>query len=208
MNEIKKILLEAKELVPVVVIENEEDAVPLAQAICDAGGKFIEITLRTKAALGAIEKIKAASVDIIIGAGTILTQDDAKKAIDAGADFLVSPALAKEAIKYAMEQDIVLIPGTITPTEVLKAKLMGLDLLKFFPAEDAGGAKMIKAFGSVYPDIRFMPTGGINQNNIQDYINLPNVGCIGGSWVCTKEDIQQGHFNQVVEKLKTANQLF
>lgn len=205
---IKNILCQSKELVPVVVIENTSDAVALSKAIVDAGGQFIEITLRTPAAIDAIKAIKQANINIIIGAGTVLTIDDAKKAIKAGADFLVSPGLDADVIKYAQSQNMLMIPGTITPSEVQQAMSLGLDLLKFFPAENVGGAAMIEAFGSIYPHVKFMPTGGINQQNINQYIALPNVVCIGSSWVCSKGDIENNNFSNITQKLKEANALF
>lgn len=207
-NDINIILLNAKELIPVVVIDDAKDAAPLSQAITQAGGKFIEITLRTPAAVDAIKNIKTQNPDIIVGAGTVLSVDDAQKAIDAGADFLVSPGFDKEVVIYAQKQNKLMIPGTITPSEVQQAIALGLEILKFFPAQNAGGAAMIKAFGSVYPNVKFMPTGGINTQNIGEYIALANIGCIGGSWVCTKEDITQGNFADITQKLVEANRLF
>lgn len=207
-NNINAILLAAKELVPVVVIDDAKDAVPLSQAITKAGGRFIEITLRTPAAVDAIKNIKQQNPDIIVGAGTVLSVADAQKAIDAGADFLVSPGFDKEVVLYAQKQNKLMIPGTITPSEVQQAIGLGLEILKFFPAQNAGGAAMIKAFGSVYPNIKFMPTGGINVQNIGEYIACANIGCIGGSWVCTKEDIAQGKFADITQKLAEANKLF
>ncbi len=201
-------LKQAKELVPVVVLSDENDAVPLARAIKAAGGNFIEITLRTQAALKAIENISKSDVDIIVGAGTVLTNADVDASITAGADFLVSPGFDEAVTAYAISKNILMVPGTITPSEVQAAMALGLDLLKFFPAELAGGAPMIKAFGSVYPQVQFMPTGGIHQGNIQEYINLSNVGCIGGSWVCSNDDITSGNFDQITQKLQQANALF
>ncbi len=201
-------LKQAKELIPVVVLSDEGDAIALARAIKNAGGNFIEITLRTQAALKAIENIKKSDVDIIIGAGTVLTCEDVDAAIDAGADFLVSPGFDAKVTAYALSKNILMVPGTITPSEVQAAMAQGLDLLKFFPAEVAGGAPMIKAFGSVYPQVQFMPTGGIHQGNVQEYINLDNVGCIGGSWVCSSDDIRSAKFDQITQKLRQANALF
>ncbi len=207
-NKIKDILRQACELVPVVVMDNASDAAPLSHAITQAGGQFIEITLRTAAAIEAIKSIKQNNKNIIIGAGTVLTVDDAQKAIDSGADFLVSPGLDSHVATYAQSQNITIIPGCITPSEVQQAMALKLDLLKFFPAEQAGGAAMIKSFASVYPQVKFMPTGGINAQNIGKYITLDNVGCIGGSWVCTKEDIANQQFETITQKLKQANELF
>lgn len=201
-------LKQAKELIPVVVLSNADDAVPLARAIKAAGGNFIEITLRTQAALKAIENIHNSDVDIIIGAGTVLTNAEVDAARGAGADFLVSPGFDPKVTAYAISQNMLMVPGTITPSEVQEAAALGLDLLKFFPAEVAGGAPMIKAFGSVYPQIQFMPTGGIHQGNVEEYIRLSNVGCIGGSWVCSSDDIAAGNFDQITQKLQQANALF
>ncbi|MFV0431421.1 MAG: bifunctional 4-hydroxy-2-oxoglutarate aldolase/2-dehydro-3-deoxy-phosphogluconate aldolase, partial [Alphaproteobacteria bacterium] len=207
-NNITNTLLDAQELVPVVVLDNAKDAVPLSKAILAAGGNFIEITLRTAAAIDAIQAIKAANLSIIVGAGTVLTKEDVDKAIESKADFLVAPGFDEDVVKYAISKNQLIIPGTITPSEVQRAMALGLEILKFFPAEIAGGAAMLKAFGSVYPKAKFMPTGGINADNIHQYIALANVGCIGGSWVCTKEDINEGKFELITQKLQKANQLF
>ncbi len=198
----------AQELIPVVVLHDAQDASPLSQAIKAAQGQFIEVTLRTDAALKAIENIKSSQPDIIIGAGTVLTKEDAQKAIAAGADFLVSPGLDEDVVRYVQNQNKLMIPGTITPSEVQQAMSLGLDILKFFPAENAGGAAMIKAFASVYPHVQFMPTGGISLNNIKDYIALSNVSAIGGSWVCDPKDIKSGNFDVITQKLKQANELW
>ncbi len=208
VHNIKEKILSSRELIPVVVINNAQKALPLSQAITKAGGHFIEITLRTPVALEAIENIKAGNPDIIIGAGTVLSQKDAQKAIDAGADFLVSPGFDADVTNYALSKDCLMIPGTITPSEVQQAIKLGLNILKFFPAENAGGSAMIKAFGTVYPSVTFMPTGGINLDNVQNYIALSNVGCIGGSWVCSLSDIEESKFEDITEKLKAALALF
>ncbi len=207
-HNIAQIIKNARELVPVVVIHDEQDATRLSQAIKAADGQFIEITLRTKAALKAIEKIKSDNPHMVVGAGTVLTKEDAQNAIKSGADFFVSPGFDEKVVGYIQEQGGLMIPGTITPSEVQKAMGFGLDILKFFPAESAGGAAMIKAFGSVYPHIKFMPTGGIHLQNIKDYIALPNICAIGGSWVCDPKDIQLGHFEAITQKLRQANRLW
>ncbi len=208
LQKIKETILASRELIPVVIINDATKALPLSEAIVKAGGHFIEITLRTSAALSAIENIKSQNSDIIVGAGTVLSEKEAQNAIDAGADFLVSPGFDPDVAHYATKKGRLMIPGTITPSEVQQAMKAGFDILKFFPAENAGGCAMIKAFATVYPSATFMPTGGIHLGNVQDYIALSNVGCIGGSWVCNPNDIEQDRFDVITEKLKAALALF
>lgn len=193
-----------RSVVPVVVIERAEDALPLARAILAGGGISIEITLRTQAGLKAIEAIANSDLEIVVGAGTVLTVEDAKQAIAAGAQFLVSPGLDSEVVEYALAQEVLMIPGVMTPSEVLTAKRLGLEMLKFFPAQLAGGVGMLKTFASVFPMMRFMPTGGININNLPDYVKLNNVLAVGGSWVCEQSLIKEGRFDEITRLMQEA----
>ncbi len=204
LQKIKETLLNAQQLIPVVIIDDAQKALPLSKAITKAGGDFIEITLRTPAAIEAIKNIKAGNPNIIIGAGTVLTKEDAQKAIDAGADFLVSPGFDADVTNYALSQDCLMIPGAITPSEVQQALKLGLEILKFFPAENAGGAAMIKAFGSVYPSVKFMPTGGVNIGNVKDYLSIDRVVCCGGTWLASTDLMEQGKWDEIGNRIRAA----
>lgn len=198
-------------IVPVVVINTEltaDSAKQLTEAVIAGGSACLEITLRTPQGLSAIQTIKQAAPDFIVGAGTVLTIEQAQSAVDAGSDFLVSPGLSPETVDFAQANDNLMIPGVITPTEVQQAMALGLELLKFFPAEQAGGASMLKAFNAVYPDLQFMPTGGINQDNLKNYTALANIYAVGGSWVCTAKDIAEGNYSAITERLTAANAVF
>lgn len=198
-------------IVPVVVMNNELTATAakqLAEAVTAGGSHCLEITLRTPAGLAAIATLKQHCPDFIVGAGTVLTAEQAEQSLAAGADFLVSPGLSPETVEIAQANDNIMIPGVITPTEMQQAMAMGLDLVKFFPAEQAGGAAMLKAFGSVYPDVQIMPTGGIKQSNLADYAALSNVFAVGGSWVCTSQDIEEGNYANITTLLTEANRVF
>ena len=202
-----KTLFEQKTVIPVVVIDDVAQAVPLAKAIARAGGKAIEITLRTSAGLGAIEAIAKSDVDIIVGAGTVLTREALDDAVSAGSQFLISPGLNSDLVKYAQEKNVVMIPGIMTPSEVQAAMALGLDTVKFFPAELGGGTKMLKTFASVYPNIRFMPTGGISPKNLDEYAALDNLAAIGGSWMCPQDALSAGDMDKVEKLMREALQL-
>lgn len=201
----------AKTIVPVVVIDAEltpEHAQKLVDAVRAGGSQCLEITLRTAHGLSAIRTLKQQCPDFIVGAGTVLSKQQAADAIEAGSDFLVSPGLSADTVDFAQANDNIMIPGVITPTEVQQAIAMGLELVKFFPAEQAGGASMLKAFHAVYPSLQIMPTGGINQQNLAEYAALPNVFAVGGSWVCRGQDIVNEAFSDITERLSAANKIF
>lgn len=198
-------------IVPVVVIEKTlttEAAKKLVNAVIEGGSRCLEITLRTSEGLEAIKMLKQSCPDFIVGAGTVLTAEQAKQSLAAGADFLVSPGLSAETVAIAQADNSVMIPGVATPTEMQQAMAMGLDLVKFFPAEQAGGAAMLKAFAAVYPEIQIMPTGGIKQQNLSQYTTLANVFAVGGSWVCTSQDMIDENYANITHLLKLANAEF
>lgn len=199
-----KALFEQKTVVPVVVIDDVAQALPLAKAIANAGGKAIEITLRTPAGLDAIAAIASSDIDIIVGAGTVLSRTSLDDAIKAGSQFLVSPGLSRDLVECAQAQNVAMIPGVATPTEVQAAMALGLSTVKFFPAELSGGSKMLKTFASVYPQLRFMPTGGINTGNLAEYAALRNVSAIGGSWMCPQETLASGDMTAVEQWMREA----
>ena len=187
-------------VVPVVKIDNANDAVNLAAALRKGGISCAEITFRTDAAEESIKRISAEFPDMLIIAGTVLTPKQADKAIAAGAKAIVSPGLNPMVVKHCIEKGYPVVPGVCTPSEVEQAMSLGLSYLKFFPAEAAGGVKMIKAMAAPYTGIRFMPTGGINASNLADYLNCKAVFACGGSWMVPSEKIAAGKFDEI-EKL-------
>ena len=176
-------------IVPVVVLNKVEDAVPLADALLKGGIDFMEITFRTECAAECISVISREVPDMTVGAGTVLNVDQAKIAVDKGARFIVSPGLDEETVKWALENKIPVIPGAVTPTEIMKAIDLGLKVVKFFPADVYGGIKAIKALSAPFGQIKFLPTGGVSEANLKDFIDNKSVAAVGGSWVCKKDDI-------------------
>ncbi len=193
-------------LVPVVVIENADDAVLAGKALMNAGVGVMEITMRTQAGIRAIENIRKGLPDMIVGAGTILTIDKCKEAVAAGAQFIVAPGFSPTIVKWCIENNIDVIPGCVTPTEIDNALSYGLNILKFFPASVYGGVEGCKALYGPYKsvDIRFIPTGGIDNSNLSDYADKPFVHAIGGGWLCKTEDIAAHNFESITETAKKA----
>lgn len=176
-------------IVPVVVLNNVEDAVPLAGALLKGGIDFMEITFRTECAAECISVISKEVPDMTVGAGTVLNVEQAKLAVDCGAKFIVSPGLDEATVKWAIENDIPVIPGTVTPTEIMKAISLGLKVVKFFPADVYGGIKAIKALSAPFGQVKFLPTGGVSEANLKEFAANKSVIAVGGSWVCKKDDI-------------------
>lgn len=176
-------IISAAPVIPVVTVRGAEDAVPLARALAAGGLPAIEVTLRTPGSLAALEAIAQNVPEAIAGAGTVLSRGQAKAAADAGASFLVSPGATDQLIEDMRSLEIPWLPGAATASEVMRLREAGIFRQKFFPAEQAGGAAMLKGWGAPLPDVVFCPTGGISAANAQDYLSLPNVGCVGGSWV-------------------------
>lgn len=183
-------VMDISPVVPVVVIERLEDAVPLAEALHNGGIDIIELTLRSEVALAAITAIAAEVPDVVIGAGTILSRQDAEKSIDAGARFLVSPGAPTDLLDVAHEWAVPWLPGVSTATEAMNLANAGYTELKFFPAEYSGGARALGALAGPLPHLTFCPTGGISPNNASDYLRLPNVACVGGSWLTPRKVLQ------------------
>jgi 2-dehydro-3-deoxyphosphogluconate aldolase/(4S)-4-hydroxy-2-oxoglutarate aldolase len=181
-------------VVPVLTIQRVEDAVPLAQALLTGGLRVLEVTLRTPAALEAIKRITAEVPEAVVAAGTVLRPDDLKRAADAGAKFAFSPGLAD----FMLEQGpIPILPGVATPSEVMRVLAAGISTMKFFPAVPAGGTAALKALHGPFPEACFCPTGGIDQANAGDFLNLPNVPCVGGSWPAPAKAIEGGHWEGI-----------
>lgn len=194
-NLIKEI--SAAGIIPVVKIDDAKDAVALAGALREGGINCAEITFRTDAAEEAIRLIAEAYPDMLIAAGTVLTPKQADKAVAAGAKFIVSPGFNPNVVSHCLEKGYTIIPGVCTPSEVEQAMSYGLSYLKFFPAENAGGVKMIKAMSAPYTGVRFMPTGGINTSNLADYLNCKAVIACGGSWMVPADKISEGRFDEI-----------
>ncbi len=189
-------------VVPVLVIEDVKDALPIAEALLAADVKVLEVTLRTESALEVISTIAKHLPEAIIGAGTVTNRELLQQSYDAGAQFAISPGLTKDLLVAGMEGNIALIPGISSISELMDGIDSGYDHLKFFPAEASGGVKALKAIGGPFPDIKFCPTGGINLNNIRDYLALPNVSCCGGSWLVSDEIIKQANWQEVTRLAK------
>ena len=196
--------LEGARIIPVVVIEKAEDAVPAAKAIMDGGISVMEITFRTAAAADAIKAVKEACPNMLVGAGTVITLEQCKKAIECGAQFIVSPGYDEEIVSYCLKQGIIVTPGCVTPTEIMAAMKQGLKVLKFFPAGVYGGIKAIKALAAPFGSVRFIPTGGANIDNLKEYLDCPAVFAVGGTWLCTKKDVSEGNFDRITQLCREA----
>lgn len=195
MNVIKELSLIG--VVPVIKIDRVEDALPLAKALIEGGLPCAEITFRTAAAKDAIAAITKAYPDMIVGAGTVLTKEQVDDAIEAGSKFIVSPGFNPEIVKYCLEKGCPMIPGISNPSGVEQALSLGLDTVKFFPAEQAGGIAMIKAMSAPYTSVKFMPTGGIGPANLNDYLSFNKIVCCGGSWMVKSDMISAGDFDGI-----------
>ncbi|SFW90236.1 bifunctional 4-hydroxy-2-oxoglutarate aldolase/2-dehydro-3-deoxy-phosphogluconate aldolase [Amycolatopsis australiensis] len=193
-------LLELSPVMPVVVIDDAGDAVPTARALLAGGIGVIELTLRTPAALAAIERVAAEVPDIVIGAGTVTAPEHAKQAADAGAKFLVTPGCTDAVVDACAETGLPFLPGASTVSEAMRLAERGISALKFFPAEASGGVAYLKAIAGPLPSLRFCPTGGITVASAPSYLALENVGCIGGTWLTPKSAITAGNFAEI-EKL-------
>lgn len=194
-------------IIPVVVLHKEEDAVPLAHALSLGGLPCAEVTFRTNAAEASIRQIRKEFPDMLIGAGTILTVEQAECAVLAGADFLVSPGFNPKVVEHCLKQNICILPGVITPSEMEQAIEMGLSVVKFFPAEPSGGLPMLKALAAPYHMLRFLPTGGINPENVSDYLHYEKVIACGGSWMVKDSYISEGNFETITKLTKEAASL-
>jgi 2-dehydro-3-deoxyphosphogluconate aldolase/(4S)-4-hydroxy-2-oxoglutarate aldolase len=185
-------------VIPVIILERLDDAVPLAEALAAGGLSTLEITLRTSVGLDCIAAI-AKFQDWNVGAGTVLNREDARRAIDHGAKFIVSPGLDDSTIQYCQDRNIPIVPGACTATEVQRAINMGLNMAKFFPAEAFGGVATLKALGGPFPNLKFVPTGGIALDNLAAYLKLPNVLAVGGSWMVPRTLLEARDFTQITQ---------
>ena len=193
-------------IVPVVKIDNAADALPLAKALCAGGLPCAEVTFRTDAAEESIRIMSEKYPEMLVGAGTVLTTEQVDRAVAAGAKFIVSPGLNPKIVKYCVEKNIPITPGICTPSEAEQAIENGLEVVKFFPAEPAGGLKMIKAMAAPYTQMKFMPTGGINAKNINSYLAFDKILACGGSWMVKKDLVAAGEFDKIRDLTKEAVQ--
>jgi Entner-Doudoroff aldolase len=200
-------ILKLQPVVPVLVIDDAAKAVPLARALVAGGLKAIEVTLRTPAALEAIRAVANEVEGAVPGAGTVLDARQWDEAVAAGSQFIVSPGATPELLDAARASDVPLLPGAATPSEVMALRAAGYTLMKFFPAEQAGGAAYLKALASPFGGIRFCPTGGISITKARDYLSLPNVVCVGGSWVAPKDLVDKGDWDGITRLAAEAAQL-
>jgi len=208
LNELLK-----RPVIPVIVIEDANDAEPLAEALLEGGMDVIEITCRTAAAGEALARIKKAFPKMLLGAGTVVTRDQAQMCVDIGVDFGLAPGLNPDTVRFFQASETLFVPGVMTPSEIEQGLALGCKLLKFFPAGAAGGPGMLKNLGGPYASqgVQFCPTGGINLGNMNDYLSLPVVSAIGGSWLATRQQIADKQWTaitaQVQEAVKTAAQV-
>lgn len=196
--------LRALRILPVIVIEDANDAVPLARALSEGGLPAAEVTFRTAAAADAIRRMVDADPAMLVGAGTVLTPEQARAAREAGASFIVSPGFGPAVVDYCLGEGIPIFPGVATPTEVEAALAKGLKTLKFFPAEPMGGVKFLKAIAAPYGMVAWMPTGGVNRENIRGYLDFKKVVACGGSWMAPSEWISGKQFDRVREETELA----
>jgi len=194
-------------IIPVVVLDRVEDALPLAKALIEGGLPCAEVTFRTAAAEEAIRVMSENFPELLVGAGTVLTTDQVDRAVAAGAKFIVSPGLNPRIVKYCVEKGIVIVPGCANPSDIEQALENGLEVVKFFPAEAIGGLKMIKAMAAPYVGVKFMPTGGINAQNVREYLAYDRIVACGGSWMVSGKLIKEGKFDEITELVKEAAQI-
>jgi 2-dehydro-3-deoxyphosphogluconate aldolase/(4S)-4-hydroxy-2-oxoglutarate aldolase len=206
MPTIEQIMLTSP-VIPVIVINDMDDAVPLAQALVSGGLKVLEVTLRTDLGLAAITKIKQAIPEAIVGAGTVITPADVEKSVAAGAEFLVSPGCTAALIDAALDNAVPLLPGVATPSEAMTLLGRGIAHMKFFPAQAAGGIPMLKSIAGPLPQLKFCPTGGITEANAPDFLALANVLCVGGTWMLDKALIEARDWAGIEQKARAAAQL-
>lgn len=184
-------------VVPVVVLEDTKDAAPLAQALTEGGLPCAEVTFRTEAAEESIRIMAEQFPEMLVGAGTVLTTDQVDCAVAAGAKFIVSPGFDPEIVDYCLDKKIPVFPGCITPSEVTQAVKRGLEVVKFFPAEQFGGVATIKALAAPFTNVKFMPTGGVNAKNLESYLSFPRIIACGGSWMVSGALVKEGKFDEI-----------
>ena len=191
--------LAASIVVPVVVLDKVEDAVPTAKAMAAGGVDTMEITFRTACAPEAIKAVAENCPEVLVGAGTIINVEQAKLAVEMGAKFIVSPGFSDEVVGWCVENNIPVAPGCVTPTEIMAALKHGLKMVKFFPANVYGGLKALKNLAAPFGNMKFLPTGGVNNDNIKEFIDTPFIHAVGGSWVCPKAEVKAGNWDKITQ---------
>jgi len=194
------LLEKSKHVIPVITLYDLDDALPMAQALHEGGINILEITLRTPLGLQAIELIKQEMPSVIVGAGTVTTPDLLTKAVESGADFIISPGFTPSLLQAAKEWGGIFLPGVATASELMQVSEVGFKEVKFFPAEAAGGIDMLESWAGPLPDILVCPTGGISPSNYQRYLSVSNVMCVGGSWLVTPEDLKDKQWDSIKQK--------
>ena len=194
-------------IVPVVVLDDAKNAVPTAKALLAGGVDIMEITFRTDAASDSIRAVSDECPGMLVGAGTVITLEQCKLAIECGAKFIVAPGFDEEVVAWCTKNDITVCPGCVTPTEIMAALKYGLRVLKFFPANVYGGITGMKALSAPFSGIKFVPTGGVNASNIAEYLAQPFIHAVGGSWICPKNDIAQGNFEKITELCRESKKM-
>ena len=193
-------------VVPVVVLDCAEDAVSTAEALLAGGVDVMEITLRTAAGLESIRRVAANCPEVCVGAGTVVTLEQCKQSVEAGAKFIVSPGFNREVVAWCIANNVAVTPGCVTPTEITEGLLLGLKVFKFFPANVYGGLSAMKALAGPFGDIKFIPTGGVSDKNLAEYVSAPFIHAVGGSWLCAQADITAGNFDKITALSKDASQ--
>jgi 2-dehydro-3-deoxyphosphogluconate aldolase/(4S)-4-hydroxy-2-oxoglutarate aldolase len=184
-------------VIPVLVIDDAENALPLTEALQIGGLPIAEITMRTKAALDAIRLIARGMPEVLVGAGSVINREQAQAAVDAGAGFIVSPGMIEEVVRWTQEHQVPILAGAVTPTEMIQGLNLGLNVLKFFPSETMGGPKAIKSMSDPFPGLRFIPSGGIRLENMAEYLRMPKIHAVGGSWMAKRAMIAEKNFNEI-----------
>lgn len=194
-------------VVPVVVLDDAKDAIPTAKALLAGGVNVMEITIRTAAAADSIRAVAENCPEMLVGAGTVVTLDQCKQALECGAKFIVAPGFDPEVVAWCAERNVPITPGCVTPTEIMAAMKLGLNVVKFFPAGVYGGLKAMKALSAPFGGIKFIPTGGVDAKNLKEYLEASFVYAVGGSWLCPKKEIAAGNFDVITALCKEASQI-
>ena len=192
-------------VIPVLEIDSALHAKPLAESLRAGGLPIAEITLRTRAALESIRLIAREIPDVIVGAGTVISREQAQAAHEAGAQFLVTPGMVEEVVVWAQEHEVPILAGAVTPTEMIRGINLGLEILKFFPAETVGGLKAVKALSDPFPRLRFIPTGGVKLENLAEYLQMEKIHAVGGSWMAKRQMIAEEKFDEITRLAKEAS---
>ena len=200
-------LMKKSGVIPVVVLDDTAQALPTANALLVGGVSVLEITFRTAAAASSIKAVSESCPEMLVGAGTVVTLEQCKQALECGAKFIVSPGFDPEVVSWCVERNIPITPGCVTPTEIMTAMKLGLNVVKFFPAGVYGGLKAMKALAAPFGGVKFIPTGGVDAKNLKEYLEAPFVHAVGGSWLCPKKEIAAGNFDAVTALCREASEI-